>query len=622
VQFSHPLVRTAIAQRESVSRRQAAHRALGAVITVNSHRRAWHRGLGTAALDDGIAAELETVAADSVRHGDTASAIRALERAAQLSAAPADRGRRLLLAAGHAARLGRPDVVVRLLGLAEGSDLSAFDRVRAELLREDFEGFVIADSSRVLRLCGAAREAAAAGETDLAVELADAAVRRRCAAPVDPPALLQMTSLARTLAGQYTSARTVAVLALADPVGHGRTVLSMLADVDQDVLDGDGLGDYGVAARAVGSYSVASDLLDRAEGDLRLRGLLGPLARTLCVAADVRLDLGDWDRAQAALTEFATLAAASMSTSHRATALATTAKLAALRGDPAGALAMVSETEHSPGARSGSRYLARAQIVRGIAGLATGRHGDAFDALSRVFQPDDPSHHYREQFDAVAYLAEAAAHTGRQDEAADLVQRMQIIADTSGSPMLTAQLAYATAVLASDDATEQLFLAALASGAAASPWQRARLQLAYGRWLRRQQRVTHSRGPLRSALATLQALGAERWAAEARDELTATGEPADAAPPSPLLSAQESKIAHLAARGLSNREIGQQLYLSPRTVSSHLYRIFPKLDISTRGQIAARLAGEPATSSVVRRSAAAGPPDAVDRPKPGGPPRS
>jgi ATP/maltotriose-dependent transcriptional regulator MalT len=375
----------------------------------------------------------------------------------------------------------------------------------------------------------------------------------------------------------------------------------MLADVDEDAaIDGDELRAYGVAARAVGEYSIASRLLDAAEAALRPRGLLGPLARTLCVAADVRLDLGEWDRAADALTEFAALSAASMSPSHRATALATTAKIAALRGDTAAALELVSETEHSPGARSGSRYLARAQIVRGIVGISTGKHVDAYDALSRVFRPDDPSHHFREQFDAVAFFAEAAAHTGRQDQAADWLQRMQLIADTCASPMLTAQLSYAAAVLAPDDAAEQLFLAGLASVGASSPWQRARLQLAYGRWLRRHQRVTQSRGPLAASLATLRGLGAARWAAEALDELTASGMPGrtrNHGSGSALLSAQESTIAHLAARGLSNREIGQQLYLSPRTVSSHLYRIFPKLGISARGQIAARLTEEDATSS-------------------------
>jgi len=164
--------------------------------------------------------------------------------------------------------------------------------------------------------------------------------------------------------------------------------------------------------------------------------------------------------------------------------------------------------------------------------------------LSRVLDPLDPSHHFREQFGAVTYLAEAAVRTGQQDHARGVVERMRLIAETSGSPLLMTHLAYASAVLAADDVAERRFLDGLASGATDSPWAGARIQLAYGRWLRRQQRVIQSRGPLRAALATLQRLGATRWAEEALDELEAAGghgEQGDGVPLSSLLSAQELK---------------------------------------------------------------------------------
>ena len=329
-----------------------------------------------------------------------------------------------------------------------------------------------------------------------------------------------------------------------------------------------------MAARAVGHYEVASRLFDRAEGPLRARGLLGQLARNLCVVADLRLDLGEWDRAAAALAEFAPLSAAAMSPSHRATALATTAKVAALRGDSSTALDLVSEIEHSAAARSGSRYLARAQIVRGIACISSDKPLEAYVALSRVFEPADPSHHHREQFDALTYLAEAAAHCGRHRQAREVAERMQLVADGSGSPALLTHVAYARAVLAPDDSAERMFLAGLTSDSARWPWPRARIQLAYGGWLRRQQRITQSRRPLQDALSALEHLGATQWANQARNELDAAGAPSE--PPESvsapnLLSTQETKIARLASQGLSNREIGEQLNVSPRTVSSHLY---------------------------------------------------
>jgi ATP/maltotriose-dependent transcriptional regulator MalT len=590
VTFSHPLVKTAVVQSESTSRRQSAHRALGAVITVNAHRRVWHRALGAAAHDDAIAAELEATTADSLARGDSAAVITALERASRLSRDPAQRSRRLVLAARHAARTGQSDEVARLLDLTVGSEFTEFDRVRVQLLREDVDGVVSAEGSRVSTLCALARNAMGVGETSLATELAEAAARRRCGERFDALALSELTSLAWSLAGGSDDARTLTVLALTDPIEHGRAVLSVLADLDENTLtDGDQLSAYGVSARAVGHYALASRLFDRAEVDLRARGVLGALARNLCVAADLRLELGEWDRAAAALLGFAALSVESMSPSHRTSALMTKAKIQALRGDAASALELVSTAEHSPTVRSGSRHLARAQIARGIAYLASGKHHDAYVAFSRVFEPTDPSHHFREQLDAVSYFAEAAAHAGRPSEAHDVLERMQLISESCGSPMLMTQLSYAHAVLAPDDTAEPLFLAALASDETGSHWQRARTQLAYGRWLRRQLRVTQSRGPLQASLAVFQKLGAARWAMEALDELHASGVPGQPMASKNLLSPQELKIAQLAVRGLSNREIAQELYVSPRTVSSHLYRIFPKLGIATRGQIASRL---------------------------------
>jgi hypothetical protein len=172
VRFAHPLVKPAVAQRESLARRQAAHRALGEAVVVSSYRRAWHRANGTAGPDDSVAAELELNSAVSIRRGDGAAAVLALERAAQLSAGPAQRARRLLLAAGQAAEMRLFDTADRLLAAAESHELSGFDRVRADLLRHERDDAAVGDSGRILHLCATARQAAAAGENGLALELA------------------------------------------------------------------------------------------------------------------------------------------------------------------------------------------------------------------------------------------------------------------------------------------------------------------------------------------------------------------------------------------------------------------------------------------------------------------
>ncbi len=124
------------------------------------------------------------------------------------------------------------------------------------------------------------------------------------------------------------------------------------------------------------------------------------------------------------------------------------------------------------------------------------------------------------------------------------------------------------------------------------PLQRARLLLSYGKWLRRKRRVSESRAPLRDARIAFEAMGCAAWADQARVELRASGEASRRRDPSARdqLTAQELHIAQLASQGLSNREIGQRLYLSHRTVGTHLYRVFPKLGISTRGELVGALA--------------------------------
>jgi DNA-binding CsgD family transcriptional regulator len=146
-------------------------------------------------------------------------------------------------------------------------------------------------------------------------------------------------------------------------------------------------------------------------------------------------------------------------------------------------------------------------------------------------------------------------------------------------------------VLAEEEDAEELYLAALGSDLQSWPWLRGRLQLAFGRWLRRAHRVTEARQSLRSAHATLSGIGAAVWADQAETELRAAGEQtaSRSAPSWQTLTAQELQIVKMAGDGYSNKQIGQRLYLSPRTVSGHLYRAFPKLGITSRGQIAACL---------------------------------
>jgi DNA-binding CsgD family transcriptional regulator len=141
--------------------------------------------------------------------------------------------------------------------------------------------------------------------------------------------------------------------------------------------------------------------------------------------------------------------------------------------------------------------------------------------------------------------------------------------------------------VSADDTAEALYEAALGSDLADWPFYRGRMLLWYGRWLRRQRRVAESRAQLRAALTSFDTLAFPLLAETARQELRASGErPAQGTPKAwANLTPQELQIARMASSGDTNREIAQQLYLSPRTVQSHLYRIFPKLGITARHQL-------------------------------------
>jgi DNA-binding CsgD family transcriptional regulator len=277
--------------------------------------------------------------------------------------------------------------------------------------------------------------------------------------------------------------------------------------------------------------------------------------------------------------------------------------LLALRGDHEQAQSIAAEVETSAAGKRLSNLLACGQLARGFAHLSAGQHADAYHALRRLFDPADPAFHQHERFHGVSFLAEAAVRAGLADEARTVIAELAAEAVAVPAPILVRQLSYARAVLADDDEAEELFLAALGADLTRWPWLRARLELAYGQWLRRQRRVAEARRPLRSAQLTFNLIGARSWAESTKIELRAAGgrgqTAAGAVAGLASLTAQELQIARLAAEGLSNREIGERLYLSHRTVGSHLYRIFPKLEVTTRAQLAGLLGAAGAALSAV-----------------------
>ena len=598
LRFRHPLVKSGVLQAESTTRRQLASAALAEVLVHQPLRRTWYRAQATIGPDDEVADELETTHTENLRRGSVTSAISALERSAQLTRSSARRGHRLLLAAELGFGLGQADLVTRLLKNAANHELSDLDRARLEWLRELPDDTDLRNARRIAELCEIAGRAAASSDIDLALNLlVAAAVRCHWGWPASE-VRDRVVTVTESLTGSEADPRYLAALAVAQPLLQARRVEGLLSRAaSSGMTDPEGLSLCGMAAFAVGDQLRAADFLGQAETGCRLEGRLGLLTQVLALRAAVGMDLGHWRDAATAVDEARRLAAESRQSTWRAGTLATRARWHALKGDVTLALELTTELENTAGARGNVCSKGSAVLARGFALLSADRHLEAFDVLRRLFDPADPCCHDRERMAGVMFLAEAAANAGRREDARTIMERLEQTALHVPSPLLHNQLLFARAVLADDDEAERLYLTALDHDLTRWPLVRARLELAYGSWLRRQRRASEARAPLRSAKATLEWIGAGAWAERARSELRAAGERAPVQegshpgrPWQDALTPQELQIAGLAAEGLSNRGIAERLFMSHRTVGAHLGHVFRKLDITSRVQLAARFA--------------------------------
>ena len=588
VVFRHPLVRHALVQQSTLPDRQRAHLALARTLP-EPDRQVWHRAAAAVEPDDGLAAELEEAGARAQRRGGVGAAQAALERAARLSTDPGERVRRSLRAAELAFDWGRPDIVDRLLQETAALDVPAHERVRLTVIRDRAEEGIQGAGTR--RLTEVAAAAAADGRTDQALLFLYAASLRCMWADADAATRARVIEVAEQ-ALDPDDVHALEVISDVAPLDRGAVLVERLRAVSSGSLDLSQARAAGFAASNVGDLPLSVELLASVVPRLRADGRLGQLCRVLTVQAWNAFNVGRFDLAAMAADEAARLAADSEQPLVRAVALGVQSAISSLRGaedveEPIAEAARLGLQLHSNG------VLGVVQLARGVVALNQGRHQEAWEELVRVSDPTDPAHHPVQRSFSVADLVEAAVHSGHRAEVEPLVADLEAIALRTPSPALHVGLRYVRALLAPEDRAEQLFSAALAADLAAWPFARARLQLAHGAWLRRQRRAAESRAPLRSARDTFDALGAVAWGDRARQELRASGEQSRPRTPEAReqLSPQELLIAQLAAEGLTNREIGARLYLSHRTVGTHLHRIFPKLGITSRVALRAAIGG-------------------------------
>ena len=585
VRFRHPLIRSAIHQAASVAEHHAAHAALAEVLAYDPDRRVWHRAAAAVGMDPVVASELEEAAGRAQRRGASALAVGAFERAALLSSDPARRGALLLRAAASASDLGRSELVLRLLGEADALELGWQDRARSLWLGDAVHQRAAGDPARVHALVETAEAVLADGETDLALNLLTAAAFRCFWANSGEQAQHEVLLAADRIGNPGTDPRLVLISAYAAPFERGAVVVEAL--VNSTAVDGETSYLLGTAAQAVGAFDRSSALLATSVARLREHGRLRLLAQVLASRGWAAIQLADWNLAIPAAEESARLARETGQPLWEAGARATMATAYAVRGNQTRADELIAQAERVALPAGATAVLVAVQVARGSAALGQGRHADAFDHFQRLFEPGDPHYHPVHRCWAIGDLAEAAAHSGHRDQALAVLREFEPLALQTPSPRFHVGMVYARAMLAADEDAEPLFHAALAADMTRWPLYRARVQLAFGEWLRRRRRMAESRSPLRAARDAFDALGVDGWSERARQELRASGESSRRRTPDALdeLTAQELQIAQLAASGLSNRDIGQRLYLSHRTIESHLYRLFPKLGITSRAQL-------------------------------------
>jgi DNA-binding CsgD family transcriptional regulator len=595
VTFRHPLVRSAVYRAASSAERRAAHQALADATDplADPDRRAWHRAQASPGPDEDVASELERSAGRARARGGLAAAAAFLERSAALTLDPVRRAGRALTAAEAKYQAGAFDATLRLLATAEAGPPDQFRRARADLLRGQVAFASSRGSDAPPLLLKAAREfepldsrlaretyldalAAATFAGRLALgggmrEVAEAALAAPPSGPARGPDLL-LDGLALLICEGYSTGAPVL-----------RRAVSAFRGTD--VSRKEGLRWLWLACRAaalVGDYASWDVLSGRHVTLARDAGALTALPIAYNMRAAVHLFAGEFTEAAAMVAQAESVIEATGSSIAPYGAMA----LAVFRGREAQAAHLIKVATDDAGRRGEGRALSLAQWAAAVLGNSLGRYEEALAAAQRASE-DSPAVQFASW--ALVELIEAAVRSAVPERAAGALQRLSGIARACGTDWALGAEARSRALVSDGAAAENLYREAIDRfGHAGLRVDLARARLLYGEWLRRQRRRRDARDQLGSAYQIFDSIGAAAFAERARIELRATGGHSlqHTIQTPDTLTAQEALIARLAAEGASNSEIAAQLFISPATVAYHLRKIFTKLGISSRNQLA------------------------------------
>ncbi|MFI5716461.1 AAA family ATPase [Nocardia sp. NPDC051750] len=599
VGFAHPLVRAVVYWAAEPDDRRAAHRALAAATDpgTDPDRRAWHAAYGAAGPDEAVAVELERCAVRARVRGGIAAAAAFAARAVELTPDPQRRRDRALIAARATHEAGNPDTALKLLSLSEAGLRDDRFRAEAELVRARIAFTTDRGSAAPALLLDAARrlavyDAASARETYLEVIDAalfagpksyrrgqyEAAVAARATPALHDPRPVDL--LLDALAARILDGHTAAVPAL-------RAALHTFSRADLSPNEAlRWLWLTGVTAVGLWDHETLSDLSIRNLDLVRATGRASALPLALTLRSVVHVLDGELAEAELLAAEIQIVSEAVAAAAPVYPALL----VAGWRGREAECLEL-------------SRRADEGEELRGEGiGPVVGGYARAvlYNGLRRFDEAAEAARASNEEYvqlevgipvwSLVEYI-EAASRTGATDRAFDALVRLTEVTRPSGTDWAMGIQARSHALLSDGPDAETRYRAALSHLArTALRGELARAHLVYGEWLRREHRGPEAREHLHTAHELFTAMGMAAFAGRSAHELTAIGENIDEHPAETGndLTAEEAQVVELVRKGLSDREIGARLFISPRTVEWHLRNLFTKLGVESRRQLETR----------------------------------
>jgi len=594
VRFRHPLVRSAAYRAALSSDRRAAHRAIAEAIdpALDPDRRAWHRAQAADEPDEDVAAELIASADRAQRRGGVAATAAFLQRATDLTPDPATRAGRALAAAQATLRAGAFEQALKLLVIADEWPENELHQATVNLLRAQITFASGHGAAAAQQLLDAARrfEPLDAGQArDTYLDAFTAAMFAGVLAPGSPQAEVARAAraaprpttprkhdlLLETLAVAFTDGYPAAV-----PLA--RTAIEAFAD--PTLADPGDLRWLWLASRTsvdLWDFEHWDQLTDR---EVRLAREVGDLAG-LPLVLNSRLTMhlfgGDFTAAAALLAEIRTI----VDTTGIALAPYGAIGLAVMRGRLDEAVPLIAATMDDVTARGEGGGLSFTRWANSVLMNSLGRYPEAL--ASAQAGSSDPMDLGVGSW-SLPELVEAAVRSGQRELAIEGLDRLTELTRATGTDWALGVLARSSALLTKGEVAEAGYQEAVERlSRTRVRMELARAHLLYGEWLRRAGRRQDARTQLRTAYEMLAAAGADTFAERARTELAATGEAVDerAGRASDTLTAQEAHIAALAGSGLTNAQIGAQMFLSQHTVEWHLRKVFTKLGITSRRQL-------------------------------------